>query len=106
MPKGTSGGKRTNNKQVFTKGDIRYIVSRNSRGLYDYQSQEYSATNKKWVNMSKQVNFSREAIEDWLDIRLGGVAPKTGKPINRLGQANPENTEVVDLTKVRRKKAK
>ena len=56
--------------------------------------------------MSKQVNFSREAIEDWLDIRLGGVAPKTGKPINRLGQANPENTEVVDLTKVRRKKAK
>ena len=56
--------------QTFTKGSIRFKVTKNSRGLYDYRSQEYSAINKKWVNMAKGSNFSRNAIQDYLDIRL------------------------------------
>lgn len=52
----------------YIKGDIKFIVSKNERGLYDYQSQEYSYINKCWVNMSKQTDWNKKTLEDWLDI--------------------------------------
>ena len=55
-------------KKEFIKGNIKYLVSKNERGLYSYQSQEYSDINKCWINISKQTNFTRVALEDWLDI--------------------------------------
>ena len=64
---GRSGGSGSSGK-TYTKGDLRFKVSKNSRGLYDYQSQE--RVNGKWVNMSRQSNFTRSALNDWLDIRI------------------------------------
>ena len=55
-------------EKEYIKGNIKFIVRKNERGLYDYQSQEYSDINKCWVNMSKFKNFTRVALEDWLDI--------------------------------------
>ena len=46
----------------------KFIVSKNERGLYDYKSQEYSYISKCWVNMSHFENFTKEALQDWLDI--------------------------------------
>lgn len=42
--------------------------TKNDKGLYDYQSQEYSKINDIWVNMGKGFNFTRVAMEDYLDI--------------------------------------
>lgn len=52
----------------YIKGDLKFIVSKNERGLYDYQSQEYSHICKCWVNMSKQTNWKKATLQDWLDI--------------------------------------
>lgn len=52
----------------YIKGELKFIVSKNERGLYDYQSQEYSHISKCWVNMSKQTNWKKVTLEDWLDI--------------------------------------
>lgn len=50
----------------YVKGEHKFIVAKNERCLYDYQSQEL--VNGKWVNMNKQKNFTRTALEGWLDI--------------------------------------
>lgn len=55
-------------KKEYIKGDIKFIVTKNKRGLYNYQSQEYSKINKCWVNMSRQKDFTRASLEDFLDI--------------------------------------
>ena len=52
----------------YIKGNIKFIVTKNKRGLYDYQSQEYSYINKCWVNMSRQINWNKNTLENWLDI--------------------------------------
>lgn len=52
----------------YIKGDLKFIVSKNERGLYDYQSQEYSHICKCWVNMSKHTNWKKATLQDWLDI--------------------------------------
>lgn len=52
----------------YIKGDIKFIVSKNEKGLYDYQSQEYSKICNCWVNMSKQTDWNKNTLEDWLDI--------------------------------------
>ena len=57
-------------EKEYIKGNIKFIVRKNERGLYDYQSQEYSDINKCWVNMSKQKDFTRVCLEDFLDIRI------------------------------------
>ena len=62
-----SGGSGSTSK-TYVKGDIRFKVTKNERGLYDYQSQE--RVNGKWVNMSRQSNFTRSALNDWLDINI------------------------------------
>jgi hypothetical protein len=66
------GGRGTSSSRAggktYTKGNQRFKVTKNERGLYDYQSQE--KVNGKWVNMSKQKNFTRSAINDWLDISV------------------------------------
>lgn len=54
----------------YVKGNLKFIVRKNEKGLYDYQSQEYSEMCKTWVNMSKQTNFTRVCLEDFLDIRI------------------------------------
>jgi hypothetical protein len=54
----------------YIKGNIKFIVIKNEKGLYDYQSQEYSEICGTWVNTSKQKNFTRVALEDWLDIKI------------------------------------
>ena len=54
----------------YIKGEHKYIVTRNDKGLYDYQSQEYSKICDCWVNMSKQYGFTRVALEDYLDIEI------------------------------------
>ena len=61
------GGSSSTGK-TYVKGDHRFKVTKNKRGLYSYQSQE--KVNGKWVNMSKQSNFTRSALNDWLDIRI------------------------------------
>ena len=63
-----SGSGSTAGGKTYTKGDLRFKVTKNKRGLYDYQSQE--KVSGKWVNMSKQKNFTRSAINDWLDISV------------------------------------
>ena len=52
----------------YVKGDLKFIVSKNERNLYDYQSQEYSEICGVWVNMGKQKNFTKVCLEDFLDI--------------------------------------
>lgn len=54
----------------FIKGDLKYIVNKDDNGLYSYQSQEFSKICNKWINMSKAKNFTRSALEDFLDIRI------------------------------------
>ena len=54
----------------YINGNIKFIVIKNEKGLYDYQSQEYSDICKCWVNMSKQKDFTRISLEDFLDIRI------------------------------------
>lgn len=54
----------------YIKGNLKFIVRKNEKGLYDYQSQEYSEICKNWVNMSKQTNFTRVCLEDFLDIKI------------------------------------
>ena len=54
----------------YVKGNLKFIVRKNEKGLYDYQSQEYSEISKTWVNMSKQTDFTRVCLEDFLDIRI------------------------------------
>lgn len=54
----------------YVKGNLKFIVRKNKKGLYDYQSQEYSEICKTWVNMSKQKDFTRVCLEDFLDIRI------------------------------------
>lgn len=54
----------------YIKGNLKFIVRKNERGLYDYQSQEYSEICKTWVNMSKQTDFTRDSLEDFLDIKI------------------------------------
>lgn len=56
------------NMKEYIKGDIKFIVTKNDKGLYDYQSQEYSKINNIWVNMGKGFNFTRVAMEGYLDI--------------------------------------
>lgn len=63
--RGASSGK---SGKTYAKGNIRFKVTKNKRGLYDYQSQE--RVNGKWINMSRQSNFTRSAINDWLDINV------------------------------------
>lgn len=65
--KGRTGSASSASK-TYVKGYQRYRVTKNSRGLYDYQSQE--RVNGKWINMSRQSNFTRSAINDWLDINV------------------------------------
>ena len=55
-------------KKEYIKNDIKFIVTKNEKGLYDYQSQEYSKICDCWVNMSKQKNFTKVALQDWLNI--------------------------------------
>lgn len=62
-----SGGSGSTSK-TYVKDDIRFKVTKNERGLYDYQSQE--RVDGKWVNMSRQSNFTRSALNDWLDINI------------------------------------
>jgi hypothetical protein len=52
----------------YIKGEHKYIVIKNEKGLYDYQSQEL--VNGNWINMSKQKNFTRVALENWLEIEI------------------------------------
>lgn len=52
----------------YIKGIHKFIVIKNDKGLYDYKSQEL--VNNEWLNMSKQRNFTRVALEDWLDIEI------------------------------------
>lgn len=52
----------------YVKGEHKFIVTKNERDLYDYQSQEL--VNGEWVNMSKQKNFTRVCLEDFLGIRI------------------------------------
>ena len=54
----------------YIKGNLKFIVRKNERGLYDYQSQEYSEICKTWVNMSKQTDFTIDSLEDFLDIKI------------------------------------
>ena len=52
----------------YVKGGHKFIVTKNERDLYDYQSQEL--VNGEWVNMSKQKDFTRVCLEDFLGIRI------------------------------------
>ena len=52
----------------YIKGEHKFIVIKNEKGLYNYQSQEL--VNNEWVNMSKQKDFTRVALEDWLEIEI------------------------------------
>ena len=55
-------------KREYIKGDHKFIITKNNKGLYDYKSKEYSYINKCWVNMSHFENFTKVALQDWLDI--------------------------------------
>lgn len=57
-------------KKEYIRNDIKFIVTKNDKGLYDYQSQEYSHICKCWVNMARFKDFTRVALEDWLDIKI------------------------------------
>lgn len=57
-------------EKEYIKGNIKFIVTKDEKGLYNFQSQEYSEICKCWVNMSKFSNFTKAALEDWLDIKI------------------------------------
>lgn len=56
--------------KTYVRGEQRFIVTKNSRGLYDYKMQEYHAMQKKWVNISRRGNYSRDAINGELGINV------------------------------------
>lgn len=55
---------------LFIRGDKRYFVYKNGRGLYDYEMEEWSEINKKWVKVSYGKDYTKEALESYLGINI------------------------------------
>ncbi len=56
-------------KEYF-RGDLKFIIEKDEKGLYSYKSQEYSKICNVWVNISKEKNFNKEALENYLNIKI------------------------------------
>lgn len=63
-------GSASSASKTYVRGDHRFIVTKNSRGLYDYKMQEYSAMNNKWINISRRGNYTRDSINGELGIKV------------------------------------
>lgn len=55
-------------KKEYIKGIYKFIVSKNERNLYDYSYQEYSEICDCWYNVSRDKDYTKEALEMTLDI--------------------------------------
>lgn len=54
----------------YIKGEQKFIVIKNDRGLYNYIMQEYSEICKCWNNINADCNYTKEALEFHLDIKI------------------------------------
>ncbi len=54
----------------YVKGIHKFIVTKNEKGLYDYEMQEYSEICNVWIYLSKDNNYPKEVLEEYLNIKI------------------------------------
>lgn len=60
-------------KKEYLKKEHKIIITKNEKGLYDYELSEYSKICNCWNKIGKYTNFTKEALESWLDINIDSL---------------------------------
>ena len=60
-------------KKEYLKKEHKIIITKNEKGLYDYELSEYSKMCNCWNKIGKYTNFTKEALETWLDINIDSL---------------------------------
>ena len=60
-------------EKEYLKKEHKIIITKNEKGLYDYELSEYSKMCNCWNKIGKYTNFTKEALESWLDINIDSL---------------------------------
>ena len=64
---------RGEKKMKYINDNHKIIITKNEKGLYDYELLEYSKICDCWNKIGKYTNFTKEALESWLDINIDSL---------------------------------
>lgn len=57
----------------YINDNHKIIITKNEKDLYDYELLEYSKICNCWNKIGKYTNFTKEALESWLDINIDSL---------------------------------
>ena len=66
-------GKERIDKMEYINDNHKIIITKNEKDLYDYELLEYSKICNCWNKIGKYTNFTKEALESWLDINIDSL---------------------------------
>ena len=66
-------GKERIDKMGYINDNHKIIITKNEKDLYDYELLEYSKICNCWNKIGKYTNFTKEALESWLDINIDSL---------------------------------